>query len=378
MGMEVRVGPSVVTINQSSTFMVTREDGAIEAGGELGLFAQDTRFVSHYELGINRTPWTLINGGATSYSEARWHYLNPAIETESGPLAARAFGMMVEREIGHGVCEEITITNFSLAPVEFQFEIIVRSDFADIFDVRGHKLVDRGIIRSHWDDRRCALLNTYHHGDFHRRFLYRLHDTTTEPRFSNGRILFDVTLAPQASWHASADHVPIFGGDVVDPVNDLEQPVGVSAYMRAMQERWKFGDGELHERQRPLQPVLQSVHRRHGRAADLRSGLLARCLDPGGGRAVVRDGLRARQPDRLLADDDDPSPVRARLAGAAGGASGDRNRRLARRGTGQDTARNPLRRAGAFPQDSAHALLRHGGRDAALSHHPARDLSLDG
>ena len=92
-----------------------------------------------------------------------------------------------------------------------------------------HKLVDRGIIRSHWDDRRYALLNTYHHGDFHRRFLYRLHDTTSEPRFSNGRILFDVALAPQASWHASADHVPIFGGDVAIPVNELEQPVGISA-----------------------------------------------------------------------------------------------------------------------------------------------------
>jgi len=239
MGMEVRVGPSVVTINQSSTFLVMREDGMIEAGGELGLFAQDTRFVSHYELGINRAPWTLLNGGAIAYSTARWYYTSPEVETEGGMLPARAIGMCVEREIGHGVCEEITITNYSLTPVAFQFEIIIRSDFADIFDVRAHKLVDRGIIRSHWDDRRCALLNTYHHDDFHRRFLYRLHDTTSEPRFSNGRILFDVALAPQASWHAQADHVPIFGADVRDPVNDLEQPIGISAHMRAMQERWK-------------------------------------------------------------------------------------------------------------------------------------------
>ncbi len=239
MGMEVRVGPSVVTINQSSTFLVTQEDGMIDAGGELGLFAQDTRFVSHYQLGINRSPWTLINGGAIAYSAARWHYLNPAIETESGPLAARSIGMTLEREIGHGVCETITITNYTLAPVAFQFEIVIRSDFADIFEVRSHKLVDRGIIRSHWDDRRSALLTTYHHRDFHRRFLYRLRDMTSEPRFANGRIVFTVELAPQASWRTEADHVPIFGADVRDPVNDLEQPVGVSAHMRAMQERWK-------------------------------------------------------------------------------------------------------------------------------------------
>lgn len=239
MGMEVRVGPSVVTINQSSTFLVTREDGTIEAGGELGLFAQDTRFVSHYEFAINRTPWTLLNGGATSYSAARWYYTSPAVATEAGMLPERALGMMVEREIGHGVCETITITNHSLTPVAFQFEIIIRSDFADIFDVRWHKLVDRGTIRSVWDDRRCTLLTSYHHSDFHRRFLYRLHDTTSEPRFANGRIVFSVALAPQSSWHAQADHVPIFGAAVRDPVNDLEQPVGVSAHMRAMQERWK-------------------------------------------------------------------------------------------------------------------------------------------
>ena len=73
MGMEVRVGPYIVTINQSTTFLVTREDGTIEAGGELGLFAQDTRFLSHYEIGINRTPWNLITGGAFSYSSTRWH-----------------------------------------------------------------------------------------------------------------------------------------------------------------------------------------------------------------------------------------------------------------------------------------------------------------
>lgn len=237
--MEVRVGPSVVTINQSSTFLVTREDGTIEAGGELGLFAQDTRFVSHYEFGINRSPWTLLNGGAISYSAACWYYTSPAVQTEAGTLAERAIGMVVEREIGHGVCEEITITNYSLTPVAFQFEIIIRSDFADIFDVRWHKLMDRGIIRSYWDDRRCTLLNTYHHEDFHRRFLYRLHHTTSEPRFSNGRILFDVALAPQESWHAEAEHVPVFGSDVRDPVNNLEQPVGISPHMRAMQERWK-------------------------------------------------------------------------------------------------------------------------------------------
>ena len=240
MGMEVRVGPSVVTINQSSTFMVTRDDGAIEAGGELGLFAQDTRFVSHYEFGINRSPWTLVTGGGIAYSAARWYFTNPDVVTEGGPIAARALSMVVEREIGHGVCEKLTITNYSLAPVAFQFEIIIRSDFADIFDVRGHHLVDRGVIRSHWDERRCSLTNTYRHGDFHRRFLYRLHDTTSEPRFSNGRILFDVALEPQASWQAQADHVPIFGGDVRDPVNDYEQPVGVSPHMRAMQERWKI------------------------------------------------------------------------------------------------------------------------------------------
>lgn len=46
--MRVTVGPPYLTINHGSTFMVTALDGQINQENPLGIFADDTRFLSHY------------------------------------------------------------------------------------------------------------------------------------------------------------------------------------------------------------------------------------------------------------------------------------------------------------------------------------------
>ena len=40
-------------------FMVTRDNGEINSDSELWFFAQDMRFVSHYEIRIERSHWNL-------------------------------------------------------------------------------------------------------------------------------------------------------------------------------------------------------------------------------------------------------------------------------------------------------------------------------
>ena len=57
-------------------------------------------------------------------------------------------------------------------------------------------------------------------------------------------------------------------------------------------------------------------------------------------------------------------------------AAGEGARRLPRRRARQDHARAAPRRAGALQAHSAHALLRHRGRDAALPDRPAQRLAL--
>src|ERR1700693_3602199 len=88
MSVEISVGPSVLTINQGSTFMVTELSGEIAANGEQGLFAHDTRFVSYYAISANGEPWRLVTSSAPIYYGARIHLTNGDLITEDLSVAA--------------------------------------------------------------------------------------------------------------------------------------------------------------------------------------------------------------------------------------------------------------------------------------------------
>ncbi|MBV9171974.1 MAG: amylo-alpha-1,6-glucosidase [Chloroflexi bacterium] len=208
MPVEIKVGPPVITINQGTVFMVTDERGEIDAGGELGVFAGDTRLVSHYKLYINGSPWTLLTSSAVRYYAARFELVNPELEMDDGHLTAHEVGLTLRRRVRLSIHEDLDLVSYSNRTVHFQLEIVVRSDFADIFEVRNHKLIRRGNMLTRWNDERCQLKTTYRNGDFHRQTLLHLVDFDSRPQYSNGRLVFDVTLEPGQSWHTcSCQHL---------------------------------------------------------------------------------------------------------------------------------------------------------------------------
>ncbi len=71
MPVEISVGPPTLVINQGSTFMVTDLNGEIRTERELGVFADDTRFVSHYTIYADGYPWQRLTSTATNYYAAR-------------------------------------------------------------------------------------------------------------------------------------------------------------------------------------------------------------------------------------------------------------------------------------------------------------------
>ena len=67
------------------------------------------------------------------------------------------------------VCmQDFEITNNSMRRVSFHLEIAVRSDFADLFEVKSNRIVRRGRIATEWSQPRQRLRTTYRNGDFHR------------------------------------------------------------------------------------------------------------------------------------------------------------------------------------------------------------------
>src|SRR5262245_23288805 len=220
MAVEVTVGPPVLTINHGSTFMVTDPVGEIAADSEQGVFCADTRFVSVYRMFANGTPWLLLTSGTPTYYLARIHLMNGAFETEDGVVPRSTLAMTITRAVGEGIHEDVELANYGLQVVRFNLEIEMRSDFADLFEVKTHEFIRRGRIVTNWDDGAGELRTSYTNRDFQREFRYRVARSGSASAYANGRVTFDIALEPGATWRACAEYVFIDGGGVRAPLRD--------------------------------------------------------------------------------------------------------------------------------------------------------------
>ena len=146
MAFNVQVGPPQISIHQGQTILISELDGQINWPSDKGLFFRDTRVISNWSIYANGEPWILLNGGAITYYAARIFLTNRVFATESGVVPERILGLTISRWIDGGMHEDIEITNNSMRRVSFQLEIAVRSDFADLFDVKSNRMVRRGRI----------------------------------------------------------------------------------------------------------------------------------------------------------------------------------------------------------------------------------------
>jgi glycogen debranching enzyme len=202
MSFKVQVGPPQIAIHQGQTVLVTRQDGQITWPSEKGLYFLDTRIISNWAIYANGEEWELLNGGPISYHAARIFLTNKSILTADGPIAPRTLGLTISRSISGGMHEDLDITNNSMRPVRFQLEVAFRCDFADIFEVKSGRIVRRGQISTEWSERRQRVRTAYSNQDFHRAVTTSVAKAPGKAVSANGRLSFEVALAPGEAWHA--------------------------------------------------------------------------------------------------------------------------------------------------------------------------------
>ena len=205
MPIEIKVGPPDITISQGRTFMVTDKRGFINTDSDEGVYDADTRFISFYSIFINRVPWLLINSSQLAFYASRFHLTNAEINTEGGVIKADALGLTINRTVSEGVHEEFEIVNYASEKVAFVLELAIRSDFADIFEVKSNHIVQRGRQQTDWNDKKCTLTTTYDNQDFHRGAIYQVTKSSSPVGYANGRLFFQIELKPQQRWNASND-----------------------------------------------------------------------------------------------------------------------------------------------------------------------------
>jgi len=239
MGVEIALGPPVLSINHGATFMVTDLGGEIQADTDQGVFADDTRFVSYYAIFANGLSWQRLNSAATSYYEARVYLMNDVVPTEDGDIPEGALSLVIDRTVSDGIHEDLDVANHGLVPVRFNLEIALRSDFADLFEVKREHLVRRGRIITRWHPWRAELETAYANRDFRRRLVYRLLNSGSPPSYANGRVTFELDLAPGATWHTCC-HYLLDRGEAVRAPRRGCQHDGVASE-DALQDRWLSG-----------------------------------------------------------------------------------------------------------------------------------------
>jgi glycogen debranching enzyme len=120
-----------LTILEGSTFCVCDERGDLD-GPTMGLFAEDTRFLSRWLLTINGARPLLLSSGQVEYYSAAFYLRNPV----AGGLGQDELSIARERFIGEGMQDHLVVQNHAHRPVEFELTLEAGSDFADIFAVK--------------------------------------------------------------------------------------------------------------------------------------------------------------------------------------------------------------------------------------------------
>jgi glycogen debranching enzyme len=228
MALEINVGPPRLAISAGYAVLISEPDGQIGWPTDKGFYAADTRLISSWQIYADGEPFDLLNGGNVAYYASRIFLLNRALETRQGKVAAGAVGLSLGRYLHNGMHEDLDLTNHTQQRVQFNLEIALRSDFADLFEVKSSHVVRRGRITTDWSDAHARLRSEYINKDFKRAVTVRVLNATAEPVYANGRISFLVDLPPGGTWHACLLYDVVIGDTTYHASTECLDEVGGS------------------------------------------------------------------------------------------------------------------------------------------------------
>lgn len=139
----------LLTLKDNDLFLITDLLGNIsgfdddDANSSLGLFCQDTRFLSRLELQIEQQAPILLSSDAQSGFALTALCANPHIGDR---IPAEMVGIQRDIVLNGGLFEELTLTNYSTQPVRFELSLSFNADFVDLFEIRGRQRPQRGQV----------------------------------------------------------------------------------------------------------------------------------------------------------------------------------------------------------------------------------------
>jgi glycogen debranching enzyme len=205
-------------ILEGSTFCICNLVGDMDTDVE-GLFADDTRFLSHFKLTINGEEPLLLSSDRIEYFSAAFFMRNPL----TGGLKPDELSIRRERFVGEGMQDRIVVTNQGMRRIDLTLELEVGADFADIIAVKEHDFALGDPLRAkplpprkiaQYDSERNQFLIVDDEG---------VDPLRTQIVFSrpgesaDSTVRYAIGLDPREQWELHADVFPVVEGELVAP-----------------------------------------------------------------------------------------------------------------------------------------------------------------
>jgi glycogen debranching enzyme len=181
-----------IQVLDGSTFVVGNRHGDVlpQTGQPHGFFSSDTRFISHWELRVDGVGGDLLSVNQREHLAAQFFLAAPT----TTPHDESAYSLIRERVIDQVWFERITVINNRSEPISLRLELLIDTDFADIFEIKEGGLRPREITRRHdatW------MTMSYERERFSRVVTI---STSVPARIDEGSFNYDLALEPRARW----------------------------------------------------------------------------------------------------------------------------------------------------------------------------------
>ena len=138
------VGSGTVTLVEGSSFCISLANGDMHPEHPHGVFHEDTRILSRWNLSVNGQPLEPLTAATREPYRALFIGRVPRSDGYAdSPLIVERL-----REVSAGIREEITIRNYSADAADCVVSLSVESDFADLFEVKEAR------VQRRWEETR--------------------------------------------------------------------------------------------------------------------------------------------------------------------------------------------------------------------------------
>jgi glycogen debranching enzyme len=137
-----------LVLARGNSFCVTNSRGDIAPAGarDLGLFFEDTRYLSHYELRLAGGPPLVLSSEATGAAASQIDLTLSDRELGGFLDEPQNFLHLRRKQLLDGaLVEQLVLTNHLRRAVAVWLELRLAADFADVFEVRGARRSRRGL-----------------------------------------------------------------------------------------------------------------------------------------------------------------------------------------------------------------------------------------